>query len=148
MVEVDVNKDIRKNETKFVGNLTLRQTIAVAIAASYSLPIFFGLSFIDLGARLVITFCLAIPTAMCGWIKPFGMPFEFFIARFLYLTVLTPAKRKVRQSNFYKKDYERLLRKEENAKIRKMSDQKRKKYMNDKKKPIKRSSKKQYKVYT
>lgn len=147
MVEVSVNKDIRKNETKFIGPLTLRQTIALAIAASYSIPLAIVLK-VDITIRIIIPMLAAIPTAMCGWIKPFGMPFEFFVARFLYLMFLTPPKRKVKQINIYREGYEKLKKKQEDKKTEGMTKQEKEAYIKKKERPIERSRKKQYKVYT
>ena len=148
MVEVTVNKDIRKTETKFLGPFTLRQFISVAIASLYAIPLFICLK-IDITARIMIPCILAIPVAMCGWIKPFGMHFEFFLAKFLYLTLLTPSKRKVLPGNTYKREYQKLIDRDERRMMAKMSDAKRKAYLEEKKHPkIKRSGKPQYKVFT
>lgn len=147
MVEVSVNKDIRKNETKFIGSLTLRQTIALAIAASYSIPLAMVLK-VDITIRIIVPILAAIPVAMCGWIKPFGMPFEFFVARFLYLLFLTPPKRKVKQLNTYREGYEKLKKRQEDKKTQGMTKKEKEAYIKEKERPVKRSGKKQYKVYT
>lgn len=148
MIEVTVNKDIRKNETKFLGPFNVRQCIAIAIALSYSIPLALVLK-IDITFRILIPMMLAIPVILCGWIKPFGMHFEFFVARMLYLFFLTPPKRKTVPGNIYKREYQKLIDRDERRKMAKMSDAKRKAYLEDKKNPkIKRSGKPQYKVFT
>ncbi len=100
MIEVQAIKDIANYKSKVVGPLTLRQTIAAAIACPTGWAIYYYLS-PYLGTDLA-GFFLIIPgvTAyLFGWVSPYGMPFEKFLKSIFTNTVLAPSHRKYKTSN-------------------------------------------------
>jgi hypothetical protein len=148
MITVEMTDDIRQYETKFLGPFTLRQTICVGLGAAIAIPIALLLPFEDISNKLFVAFFIAMPFILCGWIKPAGMHFEVFSMRILYSSVLTPKKRRVRAQNSYRKAYEKILKKEEQARLKKMPEAQRKRYLKNKKNnTIVRSSKKKYRIY-
>lgn len=146
MIEVVMNKDVRQNETKFIGPLSLRKTITLGLAVCVGVPIFMVLPF-DLMTRFMIAFIIAMPIGLCGWVKPFGLPFEYFLVKMIYLNFLTPPKRKARPKNIYRELYTKISNKDEQKKLDKMTKGQRKKYLKQQSKPIKRSKKRAYKIY-
>lgn len=148
MIEVEMVDDIRKTETKSVGALTTRQVICVLLAGSYSVPTAFYIP-LDITFKIVIGVLLALPVAMCGWIKLNNEPFEIVMIRYIYKHFVTPRKRKAKQENPYKEALKKVRRKEESEKIKSMSPAKRKDYLKKKKsgKTVVYSKKKSYKIY-
>lgn len=148
MIEVEMVDDIRKTETKAFGALTIRQVICVLLAGSYSIPIAVHIPF-DITLKIVVGVLLALPVAMCGWIKLNNEPFEIVMVRYIYKHFLTPQKRKAKQENPYKEALKKVRRKEESEKIKSMSPAKRKAYLKKKKagKTVIYSKKKSYKIY-
>lgn len=148
MIEVEMVDDIRKTETKTLGPFTTRQLISVVLASSYSIPIALHIPF-DISLKIVFGILLALPVAMCGWVKLNKEPFEIVLIRYVYKHFLTPCRRKVKQKNAYMESLKKVRKKEESAMIKKMSPKKRKAYMKQKKngKTVVYSQKKVYKIY-
>lgn len=100
MIEIRMIKDIGSYENKVLGPLTLRQLIAVSIAAPIGWGIYRTLSpylTTDLAG-----FLLMIPAGcayLFGWYKPYGMTFEKFLKSVFVNTVLAPSHRKYKTEN-------------------------------------------------
>lgn len=100
MIEIRMIKDIGSYENKVLGPLTLRQFIAVSIAA----PIGWGI-YRTLAPYLTTDlagFLLMIPAGVAylfGWYKPYGMTFENFLKSIFVHTVLAPSHRKYETEN-------------------------------------------------
>lgn len=147
MVTVAMPDDIRQFETKFIGNLTLRQLVCIAIGAVFAIPTALLIP-LDMMRKIIIGVLVEVPFFFAGWAKPQGMHFEIYVIRMIYYYVLTPRVRKVKMENPYYKSYKKILDAKEKAKLKKMSDKERNTYLRQKKnRVIKRSSKAQYKVY-
>ncbi len=106
MIEREIVKDIKSYEPKFIGPFSLRQTVCVALGAAASFPVFFLLNkiFITEFSLLVASVIIA-PFLICGWYKPYDIPFEKFVYRYLKTTLMTPSKRKYKTNNYYEKLY-------------------------------------------
>lgn len=148
MIEVEMAEDVRKTKTKAVGRFTIRQFICIIIAASYSIPIAFIIPG-DITVKLLVGFFLAMPVAMCGWIKLNKQPFEVVLMRYIYKHFLTPTMRKVKRDNVYKTALKKVNKEEEKAAFKAMSQKKKELYMKKKKKgkQVKYSTKKELRIY-
>ena len=91
MIELEVPKDIRRYEAKFFGPFTTRQMICFVIAAIISIALFITLK--DVMAQDVAIFLIIVidlPFLLCGWVKPYGMPFEKFAQTAVTTTLISP----------------------------------------------------------
>lgn len=127
MIEREIVKDIKSYEPKFIGPFSLRQTVCVALGAASSFPVFFLLNrvFITEFSLLVASVVIA-PFLVCGWYKPYDIPFEKFVYRYIKITLMTPSKRKYKTNNYYEKLYFEEL-KDESKPLTKSEIRKRKK---------------------
>lgn len=147
MIEVEMVDDIRKKDPPIIGPFTARQVICVAIAGTYSVPIAVNLP-LDITYKIIIGLLIALPVAICGWIKINNEPFEIVMVRYIYKHILTKRKRRVKQPNPYYEALKTVRKKDEQARIKKMSPRKRKAYLKKKKKKkITYSRKKAYRIY-
>lgn len=95
MITIRIPKEIRQYEAKFVGPLTMRQTICVSVGLPICILLYNCLhSFIS---RDLMGFFLLLPAAaifLFGWVKPYGMKFEqFFFSAFIN-NFIAPRRRK------------------------------------------------------
>jgi len=148
MIQVEMIDDIRKTETKAIGPLTLRQAICIIIAGSYSLPIAMILP-VDIFTKIIVGFILALPVALCGWVKLNKEPFEIVLTRYIYKHFLTPQKRKYKVVSPYKKALQKVRAEEKQEKINQMSAKEKAEYEKKLKKGkvITYSQDEDYKVY-
>lgn len=102
MIEIEIPKDIRKYESKFIGPFTLRQTICVGIAAACSITIYntVGKLLIQ-DMRAPLCFIAAAPALLAGWYKPYGLPLEKFLKVIIVTMILAPTKRLYKTANIY-----------------------------------------------
>ncbi len=148
MIIVQMNEDIRKKETKFMGSFTFRQVLCLAIAAGIAAPIIIFVPG-DIALRIILGLTLAIPIILCGWVKSQGQKFETLAIRFIYKKFLTPQKRKKRDMS-YVGPRKALKKEKEKQRIRQMPKAKREEYLKAKKKGItlvKYSKRPENKVY-
>lgn len=100
MINIRIPKEIRNYETKFVGPLTMRQTICVAIGLIVCVFVYnICKAFIP---RDLMLFILIFPAAaiFCfGWVKPYGMKFEQFFFSAVRNNFIAPRKRKYKTVN-------------------------------------------------
>ena len=127
MLQVEMTEDIRKYDTKFLGPFTKRQTICVFLSL-ISLPIGFLIPFSEPAYRIVAICLLAAPIAMCGWVKMDGTYLEVLFIRYLYLTVLTPPKRKQISDNTIKELIDYRQKQLEKKKLATLTKKQRKLY--------------------
>ncbi|MGN0240219.1 MAG: PrgI family protein [Candidatus Weimeria sp.] len=147
MITVEMPQDIRKFEPKFIGQLTLRQTVCLTIGVAVALPVALLLP-VAVMYKFIVAAVIVIPFMMAGWLKPEGMNFEVYAVRMIYYNFLTPKVRKVKIKNYYRASLNRVKKAEENKKLKSMSDRERKRYLKKKKENIiKRSNKRMLKVY-
>lgn len=94
MIEIEIPKDIKDFEPKFIGPFTLRQGICfiaflVVLLGGYYL---LGNIFTN-GLRVLIPLALSMIPILTGWYKPYGMKFEEYVVSQLFTTILPPKKR-------------------------------------------------------
>ena len=107
MIEVDIPSDICKYETKFIGPFTLRQTICVSVALVTVFPAYLFLShyFIQ-KVSLLLCMIASTPFILCGFVKPYDMPFEKYVKVIFNSVFLYPTKRKYIIKNIYEGIFE------------------------------------------
>lgn len=100
MIDIRIPKEIRSYEAKFVGPLTMRQTICVAVGLIVCVFVYnICKSFIP---RDLMLFILIFPAAaiFCfGWVKPYGMKFEQFFFSAVRNNFIAPRRRKYKTVN-------------------------------------------------
>ena len=99
-IEIEMTKEIGNYEPKFIGPLTIRQTVCFSIAAPICILIYITLSPILTGD--VAGFFCIIPAAVAaafGWLKPYGMKTEEFIRSIFINIVVAPCNRKYMITN-------------------------------------------------
>lgn len=102
MAYVPVPKDLAKVKSKVAFNLTKRQIICFAFAASVAVPVYFltrNLLGQTLAAMLMVT--LALPFFLLAMYERDGMPFEQIIRNIIRVKWLYPANRPYRTTNLY-----------------------------------------------
>jgi hypothetical protein len=148
MIDVEMSDDIRKYETKTFGPFTTRQIACIGIGAAFAIPVGMLLPIEDISNRILVIAVLLMPFILCGYVKMDGTNFEVIALRWLYLYVLTPAKRKLVQPNVYKEKVAADKAKDEQIKLSKLPDKERRAYLNAKKKKIVQySQRKEFKIY-
>lgn len=106
MIELEVPKDIRKYEAKLFGPFTTRQLICfvIAVAVAFIVYKFVG-AFIPQDILFFVIIIIDLPVLLCGWLKPYGMPFEKFAKTAFTTTFVSPAVRKYVTENIYENKY-------------------------------------------
>lgn len=130
MIEVEIPKDINGYKPKFIGPLTLRNTVSIIITAITAVPIGFLLGQVFVNEiALTIAMIIGAPILFCGFKDIYGMPAEKFIFMYLKTQVFTPKDRKYKTNNFYQSFLP--------IKDKKLNDKELKKYKKTKKKDLK-----------
>ena len=84
MIEVEIPKDINGYKPKFIGPLTLRNTVSIIITAITAVPIGFLLGQVFVNEiALTIAMIIGAPILFCGFKDIYGMPAEKFILMYL-----------------------------------------------------------------
>ena len=97
MIEAKVPKDIRVYETKFVGPLTVRNTVCLVIAGIVvylTYNICCGLLGMSLNSFFYVGIFTAMPPLAFGWVSIEGMHLETYIKKIVIYNYLVPAYRK------------------------------------------------------
>ena len=94
--KIEINKDIREYKEKFLGPLSLRETVCLVLGvltAYFVKTTFF--SDVELASDVsgFIGMVCMIPFFIIGWAKPYGMYLEEFI-RCAMGSLLSPVKRR------------------------------------------------------
>ena len=130
MIEVEIPKDINGYKPKFIGPLTLRNTVSIIITAITAVPIGFLLGQVFVNEiALTIAMIIGAPILFCGFKDIYGMPAEKFILMYLKTQVFTPKDRKYQTNNFYQSFLP--------IQDKKLNDKELKKYKKTKKKDLK-----------
>ena len=130
MIEVEIPKDINGYKPKFIGPLTLRNTVSIIITAITAVPIGFLLGQVFVNEiALTIAMIIGAPILFCGFKDIYGMPAEKFILMYLKTQVFTPKDRKYKTYYFYKSFLP--------IQDKKLNDKELKKYKKTKKKDLK-----------
>lgn len=105
MVEVQIPKDIRRYKTKVVGPFTMRTLICFIIACICA----YGgwliaknlLGVESISDAVPVCMTLMAPAIIFGWISPYGMTMEVFLASTVISMFLAPKHRKYKIDNTY-----------------------------------------------
>lgn len=111
MIEMEMPKDIRKFKTKLIGPLTLRETICVGLTVGIGYLLRRYTVGLPDDIRNLLTIVIASPILACGWLTPYGLPFEQYAVVFLFSTFLSPKQRK------YKTEMEFIYEEEEDEEL-------------------------------
>lgn len=99
---MEIPKDIRKYEAKLIGPLTTRQAICLVPAVALAVLAYTTLdNFLSQDVCLFIVIIIVAPFLLCGWFKPYNMPFEKFLQTVFVSVVLAPVNRKYVTKNVY-----------------------------------------------
>ena len=94
MIEIEIPKDIKDFEPKFVGPFTVRQTICFGAFLAVLLGGYFIIGmFTQEGIRVLIPLILSMIPVLFGWYKPYGMKFEAYVVSQIFTVILPPKKR-------------------------------------------------------
>lgn len=148
MINVEMTDDIRKYKVKSFGPFSAREAVFLTIGCLYSFPIA-AMWPTTLENKVLIFAILAAPVAMCGFTKMSGGTAEVIALRFLYLYLLTPARRKYKAINTFRADMNAYKNGLEKLKISSLTPKQQKAYLKKKEaaKKVRYSNKKEYKVY-
>lgn len=124
MIEVEMMKDIRKYEGKFIGPFTKRQICCVGISLIYEVPFVAFFKFIPMETRLIIASILFIPMYICGWQKKYGMGYEIYMTRLIYRICMVPSKRIYKNNNIYRQFRNQLIKEKQVAEMKELSKMK------------------------
>lgn len=119
MIEIEIPQDITKYESKLIGPFTTRQLFCFVglvggCVASYKATV--SLLGDESGLKMILPMIVAIPFALIGWYKPYGLPFEKFIKSIFVSMFLAPAKRLYKIENVYD-EFDKIIDEEEKAKL-------------------------------
>lgn len=102
-IEKEIPKDISKYESKLIGPLTTRQVLCGIPAVLLAIGSYFLLrNIVSDDVVFFVAFLVAMPLLLCGWYKPYGIPFEKYISIVFVSQVLAPKHRKYVTENSYK----------------------------------------------
>ena len=102
-IEKEIPKDISKYESKLIGAFTTRQVVCGIPGILLAVGSYFLLrNYVAEDIVFFIAFLVAIPFLLCGWYKPYGIPFEKYISIVFVSQVLAPKHRKYVTENTYK----------------------------------------------
>lgn len=94
-IERKIPKDISKYESKLIAGLTTRQIVFGVPALAIGVGCFFLFQeYLPSDVNIFIDFALALPLFCCGWIKPYGIPFEKYVSMVFVSMFLAPKHRK------------------------------------------------------
>lgn len=101
MIEREILKDIKDYKPKFIGPLTLRQTVCSGLAIITGVPVALltGQIFIN-EIAIVVGGLVGTPFLLCIF-EPYGIPFEKFAKQYIRMNILTPKNRKYQTRNYY-----------------------------------------------
>lgn len=129
MIEIEIPKDIKDYEPKFIGPFTLRKFLGMAgsvLVMAIGYNVFKGI--FDNGLKIIIPLAIAIIPFLIGYYKPYGLPFEKYAIVQLNTNIIPPKIRKYKTKNLFeqleKEDEKEELAKQKNAKknIKKEAD--------------------------
>lgn len=116
-IEKEIPKDISKYESKLISAFTTRQVVCGVPGILLGVGTYFLLrNFIEGDLVFILAFIVALPLLLCGWYKPYGIPFEKYISIVFVSQVLAPKNRKYVTENTYKIPKETQDKETENKK--------------------------------
>lgn len=101
-IEIEIPKDITKYESKLIGPLTTRQTVCLVPGIGLGILVFNVLKpYLSQEMLIGVVMITSLPFLLCGFYKPYSMPFEKFIKSVFISMFIAPAKRKYITVNVY-----------------------------------------------
>lgn len=125
MIEIEIPQDITKYESKLIGPFTTRQLICLVGLVGGCVASYKAITSIlgnESPLKMIIPMIVAVPFALIGWYKPYGMYFEKFIKSIFIFTFVAPTKRLYKIENVYD-EFDKIIDKEEKEKIEKTNPQ-------------------------
>lgn len=105
-IEIEIPKDITKYEAKLMGPFTTRQIVCLVPAVLLAIATYnVGKKFVTQDTCYFLVLIVISPFLLCGWYKPYGMPFEKFIKTAFVSNILSPKHRKYITKNVYEEIY-------------------------------------------
>ncbi len=102
MIEIKIPKDIREYDAKLIGPFSLRQTICIAIAAVLAIVSYSTIGrLLPQDFKILLCLVISLPALLCGWYKPYGLPFEKYAQIVLITSILAPKHRKYQTENAF-----------------------------------------------
>ena len=118
MIEIEIPKDIRAYEAKLIGPLTTRQLFCIiGLGVSCFLTYKASVNLLGEDSSLIWFFpmVIAIPFALIGWVKPYGLTFEKFAKSVFKTMFLAPTKRIYKIKNLHD-EFDKIIDAEEKLK--------------------------------
>ena len=100
MIEREISADISSFQVPMIGPLTARQTVCLVVAAPCCWAVYHYIG--PYVTRDIAGFLLmipAVPAALLGWYRPFGLPFEKYLRSVFVYRILAPRRRKYKIVN-------------------------------------------------
>lgn len=151
MIEVQVPKDISGYETPFIGPLTARQTVCMALTTVVEYIYYNVMKYLNVGLDVNSLVCIgiviAVPILYFAVGKPYGMRPEVYIYNYLLPSLLAPKDRPYQTQLTYDSIIE-MVEQQEEAELEKSGQSKKDdKKIKDKKKTQKKNVSKQDIMY-
>lgn len=100
MIEVPIPQDIREFEPTFIGPLTFRHFVCLAAIIGVTYGTYYIEKAMGIDPMEMPIFAIpALPLALVGWFKPYGMHFEKFVVKAYDDNYACPAKRLYKVEN-------------------------------------------------
>lgn len=101
MIVRTIPRDISKYNVAQIGPLTTRQLVGLALGAALAVPSYFLFRGLLGDSALLISTALALPFLLCGFYKPYDIPFEKYAKSVFVSVFLSPTKKKYGSENVY-----------------------------------------------
>ena len=96
-----IPRDISKYDAAQIGPLTTRQFIGLVLGAVVAIPSYFLFRSALGESALLLSTVLALPFLLCGFYKPYDIPFERYARSVFASVLLSPTKKKYGSENTY-----------------------------------------------
>ena len=98
-LEIKIPQEITKYEAKLIGPLTSRQTLWSVLGGVAVIAVNYLVKLVSPDSALAACFFTAIPFALMGVVKIYGMPFEKYAIGYIQTKIFAPQKRKSKVKN-------------------------------------------------
>lgn len=101
MIVRTIPRDISKYSVAQIGPLTTRQFVGLALGAAVAIPSYFLFKGLLGDSALLLSTVLALPFLLCGFYKPYDIPFEKYAKSVFVSVFISPTKKKYGSENMY-----------------------------------------------
>lgn len=101
MDDIVIPKDFNEYEPKLIANFTVRQSICLLIGVLLSWLVWNLFGFLGQNVLIPLIILIAAPIGAIGWLRPYGVKFEVFMANSFVSMFLSPKVRKYKTVNTY-----------------------------------------------